>query len=85
MAKQYAVVFTYSFDEDAAVYLFDTFEEATGFLEGAYNEELRIERDENGWDPDGFITELKTYARISTPGTGGVDDVCEYHLANVYA
>ena len=41
--KDYAVVFTYSFDADAAVYLVDTVLEAREFLFKSYKEELRIE------------------------------------------
>lgn len=81
----YAVVFTYSFDCDAAVYLFDTFEKAVQFLEDSYNEELRIDIEENGWDSKGFISDDKTYAKIiNTFSHIDQRDITEFHLANVY-
>lgn len=45
--KYFAVVFTYSFDCDSSVYLFDTQEEAIKFMTESYKEELRIDKEEN--------------------------------------
>lgn len=60
----YAVIFTYSFDIDAAVYLFRTEEEAKKFLRESYLEELRIDQEENGWNSVGEISEDGWYAKI---------------------
>ena len=77
--KQFAVVFTYSFDQDCAVYLFDTEADAVRFLRDNYEEELRIEREENNQNPIAYMEEDGWYAQIATG-----DDVIYYHIANVY-
>lgn len=82
--KSYAVVFTYSFDNDAAVYLFDTIEEAKDFMLKSYKEELRIDKEENGFDVDGFVMDDNTYAKIINYSKCGDCDVTEFHIANVY-
>jgi hypothetical protein len=81
--KSYAVVFTYSFDADSAVYLFDTEEKAIDYMMKSFEEELRIDQEENGWDSEGYVTEDKMYAKIITHYPSG-DGVTEYHVANVY-
>ena len=83
--KSYAVIFTYSFDCDSAVYLFDTFESATKFLESSYAEELRIDSEENGWDTTGLINDEKTYAKIENyfPELNQTD-ITEFQIGNVY-
>ena len=63
--QQYAVIFAYSFDNDVAVYLFDDEEKAKDFLRSDYQEELRIERDENGFDVDGVIDSDGWWAEIT--------------------
>ena len=77
--KQFAVVFTYSFDQDCAVYLFDTEVEAVNYLRENYEEELRIEREENNQNPIAYIEEDGWYAQI-TSGDGSI----YYHIANIY-
>lgn len=81
--KSYAVVFTYSFDTDSAVYLFDTEEKAIDYMMKSLEEELRIDQEENGWDSTGYVTEDKMHAKIITHFPSG-DDVTEMHIANVY-
>ena len=81
--KSYAVIFTYSFDNDVAVYLFDTFEEAQEFLKGSYEEEMRIDIEENGWDTNGYIEEDCSYARIFNRFTDHTD-VTTFRIGNVY-
>ena len=78
--KQFAVVFTYSFDQDCAVYLFDTEADAVRFLRDNYEEELRIEREENDQDPVAYIETDGWYAEI----TGNDGCSCYYHVANIY-
>ena len=39
-AMSYAVIFTYSFDDEVAVYLFETDEKAKNFRISSYKEEL---------------------------------------------
>ena len=62
----YAVIFTYSFDDEVAVYLFETYDEALIFLTESYNEEMRIDIEENGWDSYGSIDENTGVAYIFT-------------------
>lgn len=81
--KSYAVVFTYSFDTDSAVYLFDTQEEAIDYMMKSFEEELRIDQEENGWNSEGHVAEDKMYAEIITHYPSG-DSVTEMHIANVY-
>ena len=81
--KDYAVVFTYSFDADAAVYLFDTVLEAREFWFKSYKEELRTDTEENGWSSEGYIQEDGMYAKITNHFQDG-DDVTEFHIANIY-
>lgn len=81
--KSYAVVFTYSFDTDSAVYLFDTQEEAIDYMMKSFEEELRIDQEENGWNSEGYVAEDKMYAEIITHYPSG-DSVTEMHIANVY-
>lgn len=61
----YALIFTYSFDGEIAVYLYDTLEEAKEALYSSVLEEVRIDREENGLDTDFYIGSDRDYARIS--------------------
>lgn len=63
--QRYAVIFAYSFDNDVAVYLFDGEEKAREFLRSNYQEEIRIERDENGFAVDGVIDSDGWFAEIT--------------------
>ena len=45
----FAVIFSYSYDDDMAVYTFETEEEAVSFLRDSYEEEIRIDVEENGY------------------------------------
>lgn len=82
----YAVVFTYSFDDEVAVYLFATEGEATKFLREQYEEELRIDVEENGWETEGEHSEDWWYARISNNFDDGDIrvNVTEMRLGRVY-
>lgn len=62
----YAVIFLYSFDDDVAIYPMKTEEDAKDFLLEAYNEEMRIDIEENGWDSVGELNEERTRATIRT-------------------
>ena len=79
----YAVIFTYSFDNEVVVYLFATFEEAKVFLKGAYEEEVRIDTEENEWNCEHYISEDGDYARI-TNCFYDRDDVTEMRIGNIY-
>lgn len=82
MNKPYAVVFTYSFDDDGAVYTFKTFEEASAFMRSSFDEEIRIDMEENGWET--IYEWSDRYACIKNYFWDHVD-VTEMHLLNVYS
>ena len=42
-SMKYAVIYTYSFDSDSAVYLFDDYDDAADFLEESFERELETE------------------------------------------
>lgn len=80
----YAVLFTYNFDEDSSVVLFDDEEEAKDFLYDSFDEERRIEMDEYKWGVDSLVAADRTYACIThtriNPDGEDYEDVCEYRL-----
>lgn len=83
VSKAFAVVFTYSFDKETPVYLFNTKDEAKKFLNESYKEELRIDSEENGWMVDGNIDEDLEYAKI-VDYFPDHDDITEFRLGQVY-
>ena len=82
--KSYAVVFTYSFDSDVAVYLFDTEEEAKAYLLGCLHEEMRIQTEENCWDSEYTLTNDGWEATIISHMRFG-DDVMKIRIGRVYS
>ena len=82
----YAVIFSYSFDDEVAVYLFETEEEAKNFLADSYKEELRIDTEENEWNSEGTISEDGWYAKIENyyGNEGSEPDVTEFRIGNIY-
>ena len=76
-----AVVFTYSFDTDAQVFLFLDEIEAKQFLKSCFEEEYRIEFEENEWDVEAEHEEDWSHAKITHYGNFG-EDVCEYHFSH---
>ena len=82
----YAVIFTYSFDDEVAVYLFETEEEAKNFLESSYKEELRIDTEENEWNSEGTISKDGWYAKIENyyGDKGREPAVTELRIGNIY-
>ena len=79
----YAVIFTYSFDRDVAVYLFATEDEAKAFLTESYQEELRIDTEENPRDVESEISTDRDDAKITTLFDDH-EDVTEFRLGSVY-
>ena len=78
----YAVVFTYSFDQDCAVYLFQGEQSAKEFLKESFDEELRIEVEENGlhpFHPFSLLSDDGWFGKISDNA-----DTAYYHVARVY-
>lgn len=80
-----ALIITYSFDGDVAVYIHPNIESAKKELKAFYEEELRIQREENEWDPIGKIEEDGLYATITTHSDAfDEEDVIEYRIGNIY-
>lgn len=79
----YAVVFTYSFDDDVAVYLFKDFESAEKFLVDNYKEELRVDAQENERLTSSYITDDHRYAAI-TNHFEDHDDITEMYIGQIY-
>ena len=77
-----AVVITYSFAYDVPVFLFDDESMAIKALKEAFEEEVRIDRDETEADSDYEIKEDGSYAKIVSHGLTG-DQVTEFHLGRV--
>ena len=80
----YAVVFTYSFDDEMAVYLFEDESSAKDFLISSYEEELRIDKEENGRNPIGVLSDDGWYAKITTPFFDH-EDITEFRIGCVCA
>lgn len=79
----YAVVFTYSFNDDVAVYLFEDLESAEKFLVDNYREELRVDVQENGYITSSYITNDHRYAAI-TDHFEDHDDITEMYIGQIY-
>ena len=77
---KYAVVITYSFDNEVTVYVFETVESAQDFLRKTYLEELRIDTEENGRNSTGEISDDSWYAKITTE----FDDITEFRIGSIY-
>lgn len=82
----FAVIFTYPSDDDVAVYLFATEDEAKKFLRESYLEKLRINTEENGWNSVGEISDSGRYARIQVHFDDGdcPIDITEIRIGNIY-
>lgn len=80
--KEYAVVFTYNFDNASEIFLFGSdYDGAQNFLKESFEKELRTETEENGWgdDVESWHNSDWTWAKISH--YDGLDhDDCEYRL-----
>lgn len=81
--KSFAVIFTYSFDDEVAVYLFDTEDEAKKFLKESFEEEVRIDTEENGWDCNSYIEDDGKYAKIFNRFDDRID-ATTFRIGNVY-
>lgn len=79
----YAVIFTYSFDWDVVVYLFEDFDEAKNFLKSSAKEEYRIDTEENEWDSELEFDNDECYAKITTHFFDR-DDIIEMRIGNIY-
>ncbi len=78
----YAMVITYSFDDEVAVYLFADEEAAKKMLRESYENEVRIDTEENGWDVDAVIRDDGWYAKI-TDRFHDHENVTEFRIGTV--
>lgn len=78
----FAVITTYSFDPETVVHLFEREDSAKDFLRKSYEEELRIDTQENGFDSEGRISEEGWYASI-TNHFNDHDDITEFRIGYV--
>ena len=78
----YAVVITYSFDDEVVVYLFADEEAAKKMLRESYENEVRIDTEENGWDVDAVIRDDGWYAKI-TDHFSDHENVTEFRIGTV--
>ena len=78
----YVVVITYSFDDEVAVYLFADEEAAKKMLRESYENEVRIDTEENGWDVDAVIRDDGWYAKI-TDRFSDHENVTEFRIGTV--
>lgn len=85
--NNYAVIFTYSFDDEVEVYLFDTEPEAVKFLLESFKKEIYIDTEENGWSTESFISKDGWYARITNNFDDRDDpvDITEFRIGHVYS
>ena len=85
--KRIAVIVKYSFDNSTPVYLFDTEEDAAAEIRKQFNEEVRIDTEENGYvigdNMDIEINDDGSYAKIvnHTPYDG--DAITEWCMEDV--
>lgn len=79
------VVTTYSFDPEVTVVLCGSQEEAEKYLETAYEEEMRIESEENGLDPEGELDLESGSAKITVLSRiTGEPDIMEIRIGTLY-
>ena len=78
----YAMVITYSFDDEVVVYLFADEEAAKKMLRESYENEVRIDTEENGWDVDAVIRDDGWYAKI-TDHFSDHENVTEFRIGTV--
>lgn len=81
--KNYAVIFEYTFDDEIPVRLFDTLDEAKKFLRDSFNEEVRIDKEENGWDTNAYIDDEGMIAAIFNRFNDRTD-VTYMKIGNIY-
>lgn len=82
-SAQYAVTFRYGFDRDTATYLFCDEEAAKKFLRDNFNQEVRIDIAENGWDTISEISDDGWEAKITNRFVDH-DDIMELFISPIY-
>ena len=87
MKNKVPVVVRYSFDTDTPVWLFDSEEEALAFLKKDFENECRIDTEENGRvigeDMETCINEDEGYAKITHIIDGDHNDVTEWFIGRI--
>ncbi len=78
----FVVVITYSFDRDMSIYAFSDEESAKVFLKKFFEEEKRIDKEENGWITETEMSDDGEYAKIVNHFADH-DDVTEFRVGKV--
>ncbi len=78
----YAVVITYSFDEEMPVYIFPDEASAKAFLKKNFEEECRIDREENEWVTTAEVCNDGWYAKIENHFSDH-NDITEFRIGVV--
>ena len=81
----FAVTIAYSFDAEVRTYLFTTFAKARQFMEDSFQNELRVDQDENGLRPEheiSFCDDISGCATITNRRPRG-DDVTYWWLGEI--
>lgn len=82
----YAVIFNYEPDDDPAVYLFNTEQEAKKFLRNFYESNIALADESGAWSTKGEISEEGGYARVwSMSDADTAPEITEIRLGRVYA
>ena len=76
----YSVVFINSFDDEMPTYLFEDIESAKDFLKAAYEEEIKVQIEENECEITASINGDGLSAKITTQSGG----VTEYKVGTIY-
>lgn len=81
--NSYAVVFTYNYDNDVAVYLFDNEKEAISYLRGYIEERFRFDVEENRYATSYNISDDGHYGVIKNHFMDRIE-VTEVRVGRVY-
>ena len=79
---KYAVITTYSFDQDCEVYRYKTEEEACEALKQLAEKEYKIQKDENEYNAELNIADDLRYASVTTYWDDD-NEVCYYHVVEL--
>lgn len=79
----FALICTYSWDFDTAVYLYESEDEAVASLKATYDAEVKIDTDEEN-DFESEYDESGWYAKITNYRRSGDVDVTEYRVGRIY-
>lgn len=78
-----AVVLSYSFDDEMSVYLYNTRSEALRAAQDMYDEEYRIETQENGQEMGECVRPDEDHdGKITAVNSDDTEDICFYTITD---